>query len=87
MSLQVTFVPTGPGERTTQLTLKTKDGLALGTISLDGKGGPMAKEKPIEQGCAYGATRRTTPFGTAALLLLSAGLMLLRRRRTAHSAC
>lgn len=87
VSLQVTFAPTGPGERTTQLTLKTKDGLALGTISLDGKGGPMAKEKPMEQGCAYGATRRTTPFGAAALLLLSAGLMLLRRRRTAHSAC
>jgi len=85
VSLQVTFAPTGQGERTTQLLLRTKEGITLATISLDGKGGVMAKDKTMmSAGCAYGGnTRSGRSLGSLIALALLGGALLLRRRRIA----
>lgn len=84
LALSVTFAPTGQGDRTTQLLLRTKDGLTLTTISLDGKGGVVPKDKMMPQGCAYTATAPgSRSLGSLFALLLAAGLLLLRRRRVA----
>jgi len=85
VTLNVTFKPTATGPRTTVMTIKTKDGLAIGSINLDGTGLPMAKEKPSveETGCSASG-RPTTPAGTLIMLLLGAGTLLLHRRRRAY---
>lgn len=84
ISLQVTFAPTGQGERTTQLILRTKEGLTLATISLDGKGGVMPKDKMMMQGCAYSATSTNSrSLGSLFAVALAACALLLRRRRIA----
>lgn len=85
LTLQVTFAPMGQGERTTSLMLRTKDGLQLAQISLDGKGGVMPKDKTMPmQGCAYGGSPRSgRGLGALFALLLASGLLVLRRRRAA----
>ena len=86
ISLNVTFKPTAAGPRTTTLTIKTKDGIAIGSVSLDGEGLPMTKPKPEEgSGCSYTGTGTSTPAsGTLVLcaMMLLAGGLLARRRRT-----
>lgn len=84
LTLQVTFAPAGQGERTTSLILRSKDGLQLAQISLDGKGGVVPKDKTMPmQGCAYGGSPKTGGLGALFSLLLASGLLLLRRRRVA----
>ena len=85
VSLQVTFAPMAQGERTTQLVLRTKEGISLATISLDGKGGVMAKDKTMmSTGCAYGGDASSSrSLGSLVALALAAGALLLRRRRVA----
>ncbi len=81
VSLNITFTPTGTGNRTTTMTVKTKDGLAIGTINLDGTGTMMLKP-PIDGmgGCTYSG-RGPAQTGTLVLLVMALGTLLLRRRR------
>ncbi len=82
VTLAITFKPTATGPRTTVLSIKTKEGLAIGSINLDGTGLPMPKEKPPEMtGCSTSG-RATSPAGTLITLLLGAGTLLFRRRRS-----
>jgi hypothetical protein len=82
LQLNVTFKPTGTGPRTTTLTIKTKDGIAIATINLDGTGGAMPKAPGGGDmgGCAYAGTQRV-PATAWLLLLLGLGTLLVRRRR------
>lgn len=82
-TLNITFKPTATGPRTTVMSIKTKDGLAIGTINLDGTGLPMPKEKPPEESGCSATGHNTAPTGTLVSLLLVAGTLLLRRRRSA----
>lgn len=79
VTLSISFTPTATGPRTTTLTLKTKDGLVIGSINLDGTGIPQPKEKPPEDagGCAMGGRSVVSPWA----LLLVVGAMIARRRR------
>lgn len=84
LSLQVTFAPTGQGERTTQLILRTKEGLSVAQISLDGKGGVVPKDKMMSTGCAYGGDSTSgRSLGSLLALALASLVLLLRRRRIA----
>ena len=83
VTLNITFKPTAPGPRTTVMTIKTKEGLAVGSINLDGTGLPMLKEKPPEETGCQASGHSPTPVGTLMVLLLGAGTLLLRRRRNA----
>lgn len=81
VTLNVTFMPTSPGSRTTTMTIKTKDGIAIGTINLDGTGQTAPKPKTDDMGgCAYSG--RGQAQAAAWLLLLAAvGTLIVRRRR------
>ena len=83
VTLNITFKPTAPGPRTTVMTIKTKEGLAVGSINLDGTGLPMLKEKPPEMTGCQASGHGATPAGTLIVMLLGAGTLLLRRRRHA----
>jgi hypothetical protein len=81
VSLNVTFKPTGTGPRTTTLTIKTKDGIAVGSVNLDGTGLPTPKMRTDEMtGCAYGGTPRS-PAPLWLLGLAAACFLVIRRRR------
>jgi len=81
VTLNVTFTPTGTGARTTTLTIKTKDGIAIGTINLDGTGQAAPKPKTDDMGgCAYSG-RGQAQAAAWLLLLLAVGTLLVRRRR------
>lgn len=81
VTLNVTFMPTSPGARTTTMTIKTKDGIAIGTINLDGTGQTAPKPKTDDMGgCAYSGHGQAQ--AAAWLLLLAAvGTLIVRRRR------
>lgn len=83
VTLNISFAPTVTGPRTTTLTLKTKDGLVIGSINLDGTGLPAPKEKPPEEssGCQMSARSGATSAAGVVLLALSALGLLVRRRR------
>lgn len=82
-TLSITFKPTATGPRTTVMSIKTKDGLSIGSINLDGTGLPMPKEKMTEESGCSATGHKTAPTGTLVSLLLVAGTLLLRRRRSA----
>lgn len=82
-TLNLDFHPTSTGPRTTTLTIKTKDGITVGTVNIDGNGTTPPKDKMNQDvGCAY--TGRTAPsYAGLLMLMLMGGLALLRRRRLA----
>ena len=82
-TLNITFKPTATGPRTTVMSIKTKDGLSIGSVNLDGTGLPMPKEKQAEDTGCSATGHQAAPSGTLIGLLLAAGTLLLRRRRTA----
>jgi MYXO-CTERM domain-containing protein len=84
VTLNLDFHPSSTGPRTTTLTIKTKDGITVGTVSIDGNGTTPPKDKPMQEvGCSYSGSGRTaTPYGFMIFALLG-GLALLRRRRLA----
>ncbi len=81
VTLNVTFAPTGTGSRTTTLTIKTKDGIAIGTVNLDGTGLMAPKPKMDDMGgCTYGS-RSQVPLAGTLIMLMLVGTLIVRRRR------
>lgn len=81
VTLNVTFTPTSTGSRTTTMTIKTKDGIAIGTVNLDGTGIAAPKPKMDDMGgCTY-AGHGQVPAAGGLILLLIAGTLIVRRRR------
>jgi MYXO-CTERM domain-containing protein len=82
-TLMLNFHPTALGPRTTTISLKTKDGLLLGQVSLDGNGTTPAKDKTeMNVGCSYSG-RQNAAQGLFLMLLALGGFVLIRRRRYA----
>ncbi|MFO0572970.1 MAG: choice-of-anchor D domain-containing protein [Polyangia bacterium] len=82
VSLQIVFKPTATGPRTTTLTIKTKDGITIGTINLDGTGTqPPKMPMPMDQGCSYSQRAPLASLGSMLVLLASLGTLIARRRR------
>jgi hypothetical protein len=83
VTLNITFTPTGSGPRTTTMNIKTKDGIPIGTVNLDGTGLTAPKPKMDDMGgCAYGGHGQAQA-GTLLFLMMALGTLLIRRRRTA----
>jgi MYXO-CTERM domain-containing protein len=83
VTLSLTFKPTTTGPRTSTLNIKTKDGILIGTVDLDGNGTTPPKDKTMMNiGCAYSGRTAPTPLALA-MFVLAGGLLLRRRRRTA----
>lgn len=81
VSLTITFAPTATGPRTTTLTIKTKDGITIGTINLDGTGTPMPKMPTMmDGGCSYGQRAPLATLPAVFFVLMVAGVLSLRRR-------
>ena len=81
ITMNITFTPTGTGSRTTTMTIKTKDGIAIGTINLDGTG-TTAIKPPVDSmgGCTYSGHGQAQAAAWL-FLMLSLGTLLFRRRR------
>lgn len=81
VSLNITFKPTAKGPRTTTLTIKTKEGITIGSINLDGTGTqPPPVNPPEEGGCSYGGRAPASSLWAAFALLGALGVLLRRRR-------
>lgn len=82
VTLNLDFHPTSTGPRTTTLTIKTKDGITVGTVNIDGSGTAPPKEKMMQDvGCSYGGSSRSgSPYAGLVMLLLMGALALFRRR-------
>ncbi len=78
--LNLTFNPTASGPRTTNLDIKTSDGIDVGMVSLDGTGTtPVQPKMDMGVGCSYGGS--SAPPHAVFLMLLVLGGLALRRRR------
>ena len=75
----LTFHPTGTGPRITALTIKTKDGIPVGVVNLNGTGAMPPKDKPpVDVGCDY-SRRPVAPHAFLLMLIVLSGLLLRRR--------